>query len=682
MAAKIMSQANYSAKRKIDPKLRMYQNCEQEINEVRAELNSNLCLSEKAKPKKAIINFQNSSKPPGLTRKLKKTHLKKPSRQIFSHVFIETTDPNIPPIKGEVSRKNNTISAFVPLTELTNLASRPDVIGIEVPRTLRLSDPVITDKYARADKNEYFKDLRLRYPKKNKVLIGIIDVGGFDFAHPDFVTNNKTRFLRIWDQGSSARKPPKGFNYGAEFTEDHLNAAIKNSKSAGVPATALEKQSSMTIGSHGTHVASIAAGNSGVFPDAKIVAVTIALKNSDFDRRKSFYDSASLVHAFKYLLQVAEEEGLKNGGKEALPISINISLGTNGHAHDGSDAASRWINSELALPGRCVCVAAGNAGQEKAVTDNDLGYIMGRIHTSGKIETTGLSTDIFWTVVGNGISDLSENELELWYPPQDRIAISIKPPNLGWIGPVKPNEFIENQQLKDGSFISIYNDLFHFANGSNYIGVYISPNYKDVNQIIPVRAGNWQVRLTGIDIKNGEFDGWIERDDPRPLGNFGNKEHWNFPSFFAEKSNVDSNSISSLACANYVIAVGNYDQANEKINISSSQGPTRDKRNKPEVIAPGTDITAAKAFSGSDDQWISMTGTSMASPYVCGVAAWMLSLDKHLTAAQIQGIIIRTSTPLPGCDYNWRNDSGFGSINPEKCFEEAKNIRKKKDITT
>ena len=130
-----------------------------------------------------------------------------------------------------------------------------------------------------------------------------------------------------------------------------------------------------------------------------------------------------------------------------------------------------------------------------------------------------------------------------------------------------------------------------------------------------------------------------------------------------------------------MLAIGNCDSGKEKINVSSSQGPTRDKRKKPEVIAPGTDIIAAKGFAGPDDLWISMSGTSMASPYACGIGAWMLSLDKNLSSSQIQGIMIRTSIPLPGADYQWKDDCGFGLINPDSCLLEAKNIRTKKDLT-
>src|SRR3712207_7880681 len=53
-------------------------------------------------------------------------------------------------------------------------------------------------------------------------------------------------------------------------------------------------------------------------------------------------------------------------------------------------------------------------------SEGDLGWVMGRIHTSGRVAARGLTTDIEWEVVGNGVADLSENELEIWYAPQDR----------------------------------------------------------------------------------------------------------------------------------------------------------------------------------------------------------------------------------------------------------------------
>ncbi len=76
-----------------------------------------------------------------------------------------------------------------------------------------------------------------------------------------------------------------------------------------------------------------------------------------------------------------------------------------------------------------------------------------------------------------------------------------------------------------------------------------------------------------------------------------------------------------------------------------------------------------------------MTGTSMASPFVAGVAGLMLATQRSLTAAQIRGILLRTSKPLPGADYNWRNDAGFGVIDAKACVAEASRIHRPKDLT-
>jgi subtilisin family serine protease len=179
------------------------------------------------------------------------------------------------------------------------------------------------------------------------------------------------------------------------------------------------------------------------------------------------------------------------------------------------------------------------------------------------------------------------------------------------------------------------------------------------------------VRLRGLEVRDGRFQGWIERDDPRRLGRVGEREAWRFPSFFSERSNVDRSSVSSLACAERVISVANLDEAAERIHATSSQGPTRDGRTKPEVAAPGTDIVAAKGFSDADDPWVSMTGTSMASPFVTGVVGLMLAVKPQLTAAQIAGILQRTARPLPGGDFVWKNDAGYGRIDPDACLREA-----------
>lgn len=675
--------------RKFQPKLRMFANCDSKVNTLRAEQSS--CISAEA-PEKVPLTRGNDAVP--LTRsklgKSKAGDLKRIPSDILASVFIETLDASAKgkgKFPGQRAQKGNLVTARVPLSKLREIASNEKVLHVELGEPLATPNPVVSPDQVSAPPptTRRFGDPAIHHDGED-VLIGIIDVQGFDFSHPDFLdAEGKTRFECIWDQGA-----PKGFSrpspattgqfdYGAEFLQKHLNAAIANAPRLRLPAYELERQTQMVAGSHGTHVASIAAGNRGVCPKARLAGVLVSLPGEDLHVRRSFYDSTRIVDAVDYLVNVANQ--LSKKLRKPIPLSINVSLGTNGHAHDGSSAVSRWIDSAMSIPGRCICVAAGNAGQEVAQFDGDSGYVMGRIHTSGQIPARDLVKDIEWIVVGNGLMDLSENELEIWYSPQDRFAVSVRPPGAEeWIGPIEPQEYIENRQLRDGTFISIYNELYHPANGANYISLYLAPFLSGAGTI-GIAAGRWTVRLHGREVRDGRYHGWIERDDPHPLGRVGDKAAWRFPSFFSTASNVDDSSVSSLACGNRVISVANLDEAYERINISSSQGPTRDNRNKPDTAAPGTRIIAAKGFAGPHDLWVAMSGTSMASPFVAGVAGLMLATQPKLTAAQIEGIIIRTARPLPGGSFTWHNGAGFGRIDPNACIQEAAAINDRKDKT-
>lgn len=405
-------------------------------------------------------------------------------------------------IPTAVAIRRNFLSATVAVSMLPDLQENDAIAFIHKSDALKLHRPEVqnaTNTKPAAKAIAKAKELGIGAD----VLIGIIDVGGFDFSHPDFLTDDgTTRFVAIWDQGGDFRQSPKNFPYGAEFTHEQLNRALQKAKKPGTPPpTWIERQSQMQPGSHGTHVASIAAGKFGVCPEAEIAAVLIDIPTPEDDvqrRRATFSDSSRIAHAVEYLLQVAE--------KRRKPIAINISLGTNGGAHDGSAGVSRWLDAYLASPGRAICVAAGNAGQEKPEGDGDFGWIMGRIHTSGQIPARGLEVEIGWTVVGDGIEDVSENELEIWYGAQDRFSVSVKPPSGStWIT-AQPREFVENQRLEpSGVTVSIYNELYHPTNGGNYIAIYLSPNL-DPDEFRGIPAGVWRVRLRGEEVRDGRYD--------------------------------------------------------------------------------------------------------------------------------------------------------------------------------
>jgi len=670
---------------KLHPKLRMLANGSTEVNALRAEHAAAVRVSAAVADAFPVLRAQDAAPATAdalAAEVVTETLETDPDAEVS--VFLALTSATRGPegFSGVTASRADLLTAELAVADARELRHRRDVASVELGQPLTTPAPAVVDgepaapsedlrRFGTADQHDFARG----------VLIGLIDVGGFDFAHPDFLdADGHTRFVRIWDQGGDNRPSPAkrgttAFDYGAELRKEDLDRALAAAPEQGLPATELERQSQMEEGAHATHVASIAAGNHGVSRAAWIAGVLISIPDSDQERRRSFYDSTRIAHAVDYLLAVADELGAETG--IPVPVSINVSLGTNGAGHDDSAAVSRWIDWALTRPGRSVCVASGNAGQERGELDGDIGWVMGRVHSSGRVGARELGVDIEWNVVGNGIADLSENELEIWYGPQDRFAVQIKPPGLPWTDPIEPGQYIENRQLPDLSFLSVYNELYHPVNGANYIAIYLSPLLREP-QIVGVSAGEWLIHLIGREVRDGTFDAWIERDDPGQLGRIGPREAWRFPSFFSERSTIDNSTISTLACGQRVVAVANLDEARRRIAITSSQGPTRDGREKPDVAAPGTGIVAASGFTGG---WVEMSGTSMASPHVAGIVGLMLGANPQLTGAQINGILKRTARPLPGADFTWVNDAGSGVIDPLACIAEATAMLTRTDLT-
>jgi serine protease AprX len=85
----------------------------------------------------------------------------------------------------------------------------------------------------------------------------------------------------------------------------------------------------------------------------------------------------------------------------------------------------------------------------------------------------------------------------------------------------------------------------------------------------------------------------------------------------------------------------------------SSRGPTIDGRIKPDVVAPGVSVGAASA--GSTATYEIKDGTSMASPFVAGLAALLLDRQPTWTPAQVKAAITGTAFDVgaPGVDPEW-----------------------------
>ena len=123
--------------------------------------------------------------------------------------------------------------------------------------------------------------------------------------------------------------------------------------------------------------------------------------------------------------------------------------------------------------------------------------------------------------------------------------------------------------------------------------------------------------------------------------------------------------IGSPGCAREVITVGAVDQL-DKIAVFSSRGPTLDGRVKPDIVAPGVLITAAKSGGG----YTIMSGTSMSTPMVSGVVALILSKNPGLSPEQIKNVLKETAKDL-GED---KNIQGAGRVDAYLSFTKASGL--------
>ena len=110
--------------------------------------------------------------------------------------------------------------------------------------------------------------------------------------------------------------------------------------------------------------------------------------------------------------------------------------------------------------------------------------------------------------------------------------------------------------------------------------------------------------------------------------------------------------------AEKVITVGAVDNRGTVFE-RSSRGPSPSGEIKPDIVTLGVDVISA--LSGSEDQYSSMSGTSMAVPQVTGAAALLLEARPDLKPSDIKRILLKTADDLGqgGPD----NIYGYGAMN-------------------
>ena len=123
----------------------------------------------------------------------------------------------------------------------------------------------------------------------------------------------------------------------------------------------------------------------------------------------------------------------------------------------------------------------------------------------------------------------------------------------------------------------------------------------------------------------------------------------------AGNSGPSAGSVSSPASADAALAVGAVDKSDQLADFSSRGPRAGDAGVKPDLTAPGVDIVAARSKDASEgtpvgDDYLRMSGTSMATPHVTGAAAALKQQHPQWTPAQLKSALMASSKLNTGQD--------------------------------
>lgn len=118
---------------------------------------------------------------------------------------------------------------------------------------------------------------------------------------------------------------------------------------------------------------------------------------------------------------------------------------------------------------------------------------------------------------------------------------------------------------------------------------------------------------------------------------------------------------------------GSVDSWDDTVAPFSSRGPTIDNIDKPDLVAPGVSITSTAAKKSvlsllqgrKRSEYITLSGTSMATPIVSGIVALMLQADPTLDPDAVKSRLVATADSLGFAP----NSQGSGLVNAQRAVE-------------
>ena len=515
--------------------------------------------------------------------------------------LMRLRDPRrVPEAVRVVAQLGEIVSIRLARGKIKEVYADQRVESLKAPRYVNLSSgPMLATENISKDSLSYPSRPSRRgglghFPYTGKgVTVGIAD-WGIDVSHPNFIdSEGNTRFIALWDQAA----PYDGVNkYG--YGHIHNQEDIQEALDSDYPFELMGYHPSRGIwqetGAHGTHVLDIAAGNgrvgeAGFASEANLIAVH--LSTGLIGEGLSLGDSVRVFEALDFLTQTRPYQ----------PLVINLSVGNHGDAHLGKTLIEQGIDYLLA------------ERSDRAIVQSTGNYYGARAHSSGKLPQNGRHR-LYWLV---DRADVTRNELEVFYEGTDRIEARLYPPEQSNYFSSVPQNNCEITDSHGRLIGKIYHRLNEPNSGKNHIDIFLYPE---------APPGEWTLELHGLAIHNGSYHAWIERD-----GGCRSCQ-----SRFALE-NVDPQTTTGTICNGfYSIAVGAYDPYKEGYPIApfSSSGPTADGRQKPDLLAPGVRILAAKSASLKEDRSSGAltykTGTSMAAPHVAGYLAMKLEENPNL----------------------------------------------------